>query len=81
MNLCELQLIHESVTMKSNLEKIRSKFPALDQTDSGMSRVFLDNPAGTQVPVHVLERIQKYLIKTNANQGGYFIINGREKVL
>ena len=58
--------------MKFDLEKIRSQFPALAITDEGRSRVYLDNPAGTQVPLQVIDRMRDYLIQCNANQGGHF---------
>ena len=58
--------------MEFDLEKIRSQFPALAITDEGRSRVYLDNPAGTQVPLQVINRMRDYLIQCNANQGGRF---------
>ena len=56
-----------------DIKAIRRQFPALNKKDEGKPRVYLDNPAGTQVPFQVLDRIQDYLIQTNANQGGNFI--------
>ncbi len=53
--------------MSLDLKQIRSQFPAL-QHDA----IFLDNPAGTQVPQVVLDRIHQYLIGMNANQHGSF---------
>lgn len=53
--------------MSIDVSQVRSQFPAL-QRDA----VFFDNPAGTQVARPVLDRIQKYLVETNANQGGSF---------
>ena len=58
--------------MKFDLEKIRAQFPALAITDEGRPRVYLDNPAGTQVPLQVIDRMRDYLIQCNANQGGHF---------
>ena len=58
--------------MNYDLETIRSQFPALALTDKGQPRVYLDNPAGTQVPVQVIQRMNDYLIHCNANQGGSF---------
>ena len=48
--------------MNYDLETIRSQFPALAVTDKGQPRVYLDNPAGTQVPVLVIQRMSDYLI-------------------
>ena len=50
----------------------RSQFPALALTDSGRSRVYFDNPAGTQVPQQVIDRTVECLVSKNANLGGYF---------
>ena len=48
---------------------IRAQFPALQQqTDV----VFLDNPGGTQIARHSLDRITAYLTQHNANHGGAF---------
>ncbi len=58
--------------MPLNIEKIRSQFPALALEDDGVPRVYLDNPAGTQVPKQVLDRITNYMIRCNANHGGDF---------
>ena len=50
----------------------RSQFPALAITDSGVPRVYFDNPAGTQVPQRVIDRTVECLGSRNANLGGYF---------
>ncbi len=55
-----------------DIQKIREQFPALALSDAGKPRVYLDNPAGTQVPQRVVERMSDYLIKCNANSGGLF---------
>ena len=33
-----------------NVDLIRDQFPSLAETDDGHPRIYLDNPAGTQVP-------------------------------
>ena len=58
--------------MSLNIKTIREQFPALALKDDGKSRIYLDNPGGTQVPNHVLKRMERYLIHTNANHGGPF---------
>ncbi len=50
----------------------RAQFPALAVADGGKPRVFLDNPAGTQVPQAVIDRTVETLVRKNANLGGYF---------
>lgn len=58
--------------MQYDLEAIRSQFPALSVRDGDTPRVFFDNPAGTQVPQSVVDRMSDCLLESNANLGGYF---------
>jgi len=51
---------------------LRGKFPALALADRGKRRIYLDNPAGTQVPKSVAEAVARCLLETNANLGGHF---------
>jgi cysteine desulfurase family protein (TIGR01976 family) len=53
--------------MPLDTKKIRAQFPALNRPT-----IYMDNPAGTQVPQRVIERMNKYLIESNANHGGAF---------
>jgi cysteine desulfurase family protein (TIGR01976 family) len=53
--------------MSIDRSRVRSEFPAL-----ASDVIFFDNPAGTQVPKQVVERMRQYLLTTNANQGGVF---------
>ncbi len=55
------------------VERIREQFPSLSITDAGTPRIYLDNPAGTQVPKRVADATARALIETNANLGGYFV--------
>lgn len=50
----------------------RDEFPALAITDAGRRRIYLDNPAGTQVPRSVADAVARCLLETNANLGGFF---------
>ena len=59
--------------MAIEINVVREQFPALELKDEGKARIYLDNPGGTQVPRQVLERIEHYLIHTNANHGGSFL--------
>jgi cysteine desulfurase family protein (TIGR01976 family) len=52
---------------------VRRQFPALALTDEGKPRLYLDNPAGTQVPQIVIDRTIEALRDKNANLGGYFV--------
>ncbi len=55
-----------------HVSSIRSKFPSLERTVAGSQAIFLDGPAGTQVPHEVIEAIGEYLRLRNANHGGKF---------
>jgi len=58
--------------MTFDLEAIRSQFPALSEADDGVARIYLDNPAGTQVPRSVVDRMSECMLAASANLGGYF---------
>jgi cysteine desulfurase family protein (TIGR01976 family) len=58
--------------MSLDLDHIRPLFPALDVHDHGRRRTYLDNPAGTQVPRQVIDRMLHALVHCNANMGGNF---------
>ena len=61
------------IRMPLDLAAIRQQFPALSlpHTD-GRPRVYLDNPAGTQVPQHTIDAMYHALVHCNANMGGEF---------
>jgi cysteine desulfurase family protein (TIGR01976 family) len=52
---------------------IRDFFPALSRKHNGSPLIFLDGPAGVQVPKRVIEAISNYYKYSNANSHGYFI--------
>jgi cysteine desulfurase family protein (TIGR01976 family) len=58
--------------MALDLDAIRSRFPALSEADDGSPRIYFDNPAGTQVPLSVVERMSECMLGASANLGGYF---------
>ncbi|HTV68453.1 MAG TPA: cysteine desulfurase-like protein [Rhizobiaceae bacterium] len=58
--------------MSFPLDAVRADFPALTLADTGRRRIYLDNPAGTQVPKGVADAVARCLIETNANLGGHF---------
>jgi cysteine desulfurase family protein (TIGR01976 family) len=58
--------------MTLDLEAIREQFPALRATDNGVARIYLDNPAGTQVPQRVVDAMSHCMLSASANLGGYF---------
>jgi cysteine desulfurase family protein (TIGR01976 family) len=56
-----------STLLSENLDLIRRQFPALERP-----AIFFDNPGGTQIAKQSLERVNKYLIESNANHEGAF---------
>jgi len=58
--------------MQFNINKVREQFPALAIEDEGRSRIYFDNPAGTQVPQLVIDRTVDCFTRANANLGGHF---------
>jgi len=59
-------------------DKIRAQFPALQRAaPDGRLPVFLDNPAGTQVPQTVIDAVAEYYLTMNANSGGSFATSQR----
>lgn len=58
--------------MTIDLNSIRARFPALSIQDGDTPRIYFDNPAGTQVPQDVIDRMSQCLIESNANVHGYF---------
>lgn len=55
-----------------SLDSLRAQFPSMALKDGGKPRVYLDNPAGTQVPQRVIDRTLEAMVNKNANLGGYF---------
>jgi cysteine desulfurase family protein (TIGR01976 family) len=58
--------------MTYDIDALRAQFPALSMQDDGIRRIYMDNPAGTQVPASVAEAMSRCVLETNANVGGYF---------
>ncbi len=55
-----------------DIGRIREQFPSLATLDDGAPRLYFDNPAGTQVPRIVAERMADCLLHKSANIGGFF---------
>jgi cysteine desulfurase family protein (TIGR01976 family) len=60
------------LTARLDTLAIRARFPALAAKENGRSVAYLDGPGGSQVPSEVLEAMQSYLVRDNANLGGAF---------
>jgi cysteine desulfurase family protein (TIGR01976 family) len=54
-------------------EVTRQNFPSLSRTVNNSPFVFIDGPAGTQVPTKVIDAISNYYKTSNANSHGAFI--------
>jgi len=64
--------------MTFHAEAIRPQFPSLHlPADDGSLPVFLDNPAGTQVPLGVMQAVTEYYMTMNSNSGGVFATSRR----
>jgi len=55
-----------------DVQRVRAQFPALSRQIDGRPAVYLDGPAGTQVPRQVAGAVGGYLLAQNANAGGMF---------
>ena len=64
--------------MTFSAEAIRPLFPSLSRrAPDGSLPIFLDNPAGTQVPQAVIDAVGDYYLDMNANSGGSFATSQR----
>ena len=59
--------------MSFPISQVRSNFPTLSRTDNGQPRIYVDNPAGTQVPLCVADAVRDYMLTDASNAGGHFI--------
>ena len=51
------------------IDAVRAHFPSLATTDDGLRRIYLDNAAGTQVPLQTIDRIVDFFHRYNSNTG------------
>ena len=54
------------------IDRVRREFPALSWSHSGRPRVFMDNPAGTQLSRQVIDAVAHALMNAASNHGGFF---------
>ena len=59
--------------IECKIDSIRCQFPALSRIIDARPAVYLDGPAGTQVPKSVVDRIADCLLNHNANRSGNFV--------
>ena len=68
--------------MSYPITEVRALFPSLSQAaKGGQLPIFLDNPAGTQVPRSVMEAVTAYYMTMNANSGGHFTTSRRNDAM
>lgn len=63
------------------IDAIRREFPSLTVTDDGRARIYIDNPAGTQVPMRVAQATTDCFLRHNANLGGAFVTSREAGVI
>lgn len=51
------------------IDSIRRRFPAIS---GNPARVYMDNPAGTQIPATVADAVARAMTKASSNLGGFF---------
>jgi len=56
-----------------DINKIRKQFPSLSRLVNNNKIIYLDGPAGTQVPQNVIDGVSDYYKTSNANMHGEFI--------
>jgi cysteine desulfurase family protein (TIGR01976 family) len=54
------------------IDEVRSAFPAVSGAAGAAAPVFLDNPAGTQLPRRVIDAVSAAMVEASSNLGGYF---------
>ena len=64
-----------------DFDSIQLQFPALSRRVNEQRIVYLDGPAGTQVPYQVMDTISDYYRHNNANTHGYFITSRETDVM
>ncbi|HEY0069360.1 MAG TPA: cysteine desulfurase-like protein [Chloroflexia bacterium] len=70
-------MLNTQVSAGIDTEWARSQFPSLELELGGNPVVYLDNPAGTQVPARTAHAITAYLTSANANVHGTFLTSRR----
>ena len=54
------------------IDQVREMFPALVSTGEKQPLIFLDNPAGTQLPGSVIDAVSQAMVNASSNLGGLF---------
>lgn len=59
--------------IQEHIDAIRSRFPSLARRVDARQAIYLDGPAGTQVPQSVVDRVSDCMLNHNANRSGRFV--------
>jgi cysteine desulfurase family protein (TIGR01976 family) len=85
MNKQKMQISCGTSTKESTMidsSRLRLQFPSLQRTHNGKPLVYLDGPAGTQVPNEVIDAISGYYRTSNSNTHGEFLTtNETDKII
>jgi cysteine desulfurase family protein (TIGR01976 family) len=65
-------VLHGTEAKPLDIAWVRAQFPSLQLQVNGHPAAFLDGPAGTQVPRQVINAVQDYYLRSNANTCGAF---------
>ena len=60
---------------KLDVSWCRDRFPALSRNIGDLPAIYLDGPAGSQVPQSVVDAVGNYMLTMNANHGGVYKIS------
>jgi cysteine desulfurase family protein (TIGR01976 family) len=79
MSLSDMSSAQPGSASRASLDVVwaREQFPSLGLRVGGEPVVYLDNPAGTQVPRHVEQAMLDYFRSANANTHGTFLTSQR----
>ena len=73
--------VRETQSKTFDVVWVREQFPSLKLHVSGNAAVFLDGPAGTQVPKQVMAAVENYFVSANANTCGAFETSRRNDAM
>jgi len=71
----------QPATAPLDIAWVRAQFPSLAQKVAGHAAAFLDAPAGTQVPLRVIDAVREYYEQSNANTCGAFATSRRSDAM
>ncbi len=73
--------VRETESKTIDILWVREQFPSLKLQVNGHAAAFLDGPAGTQVPKQVIQAVEDYFVRANANTCGAFETSRRNDAM